>query len=123
MIYISYCDHHNIVSIVVGCMIPSNVVFSEVENIISVSLFGLAHHVFSIDIEVNVFNKSFHVSIVVVFVLLRNFFFDQFKFLAIKSTVTHYVSENFNSMICVIFKDSQSKFTLFSSSLRGVNSS
>lgn len=76
MINISNSDYYNIVSIEVICMEPSNVVFFDIEHIISVTFDRLTHHVLSVDIEMNIFNGGFQELWRIVLMLLGNFFFD-----------------------------------------------
>lgn len=92
MVNIAYAHYNDIVSIEVIGMERSNMVFSEVPDVVSVTFLGLTHHVFSVDIEVSIFNGSLHVSVMVVFVLLRNFFLHKFKFLTIYLAVADYVT-------------------------------
>lgn len=87
MVDITSSNYNNIVSKVVSRVEFSQVVCLDVENIISVSLLRLTKHVFSVHIEVHVFNKSFLISVVVIFVLIWDLFLEKFKLISIKSTV------------------------------------
>lgn len=65
MFEVSHSYHYYVIPVIVGCVEASNVIFFEVESVVSVSLFGLSHHVFSEDVVVNVFDESFLVELCV----------------------------------------------------------
>ena len=78
MVDISNTYNDDIVSVKVIGMERSNMIFSEVPNIVSVTFLGLTHHVLPVHVEVTIFNGSLHVSVMVVLMLLRNFFLHEF---------------------------------------------
>ena len=116
MVNIAHAHYNDIVSIEVIGMERSNMVFSEVPDVVSVTFLGLTHHVFSVDIEVSIFNGSLHVSVMVVFVLLRNFFLHKFKFLTIYLAVADYVTEELHSCVSIVLEHFQSVAGLLSAS-------
>ena len=77
VIDITRSNNYDIVTEVVCGVEISDSISINVLNIVSVSLFGLTQHVLSIDIVVSIFNQSFKVSMVVIFMFLWNFFFNK----------------------------------------------
>lgn len=64
-------------------------VSSNVLNVISISLDWLTHHVFSVDVEVYIFNCGLKVSVNIVFMFNVSFFLNKFKFVFIYCAVAN----------------------------------
>ena len=79
MVHISCGDYYDILSIVVGSVIVSQLVDSKSSNKVSITLDWLAHHVLSIDIVVRVFKSKLLESGMVCFELVSNFNLQLFK--------------------------------------------
>lgn len=70
MVDVTCTDDNDVITEIVGCVEVSDSISSDVLNIVSVSLLGLSHHMFSVNVEMGVFDEGFKVSMVVVFVFL-----------------------------------------------------
>ena len=99
---ISCSDHNQVVSEVVGRVEVSQMVYSQLMNIVSISLGWLSKHVFSVDIEVDIFEKSFLIPVMVVFMLLTDLFLDQFELVGIESAIADHISQNLDSLAHVV---------------------
>jgi hypothetical protein len=78
--YITSGYYSDVISIVVGSMEVSQVIKSNELSQISISLDWLSKHMFFVRVEVSVFNSSFFMSVVIVFVFSRYFLFHHLKF-------------------------------------------
>ena len=87
MVDVSSANDDDVVSEEVGGVEVSEVISSESVEDVSVTLDWLAHHVLSVDVEVSVFNGGLEVSVVVVFMLLVNFFLDKLELVLVESAV------------------------------------
>ena len=75
VIYCTCTNYNNIISVIVSCVVFSNLIKSEFGYHISVTFFRLSQHVLSVDIEVYVFEKGFFISCMVFFVMSECFVF------------------------------------------------
>src|SRR4051812_36945686 len=92
MINVSSTDYDDVVSKVIGGVEISQVICSKSVEDISISLDWLTHHMFSINVEVSIFDGGFKISMIVVFMFLMYFFLNQFQFVFIKSAVRNSIS-------------------------------
>lgn len=89
VVHIASSNHHQVVSVVVVSMEFSDVVSVEVLKVVSVTVLGLSEHVFTISVEVSVFNGGLHVPVVVLFVPLRKLFLGQLHLGLVEGAVRH----------------------------------
>lgn len=105
MVDVTSTYNNDIVTEVVGGMEVSNVVSGYAVELVSVTMDWLTHHVFSVDIKVDVIDQSFEVSVVAIFVILMDFFLNEFKFASAELAVADDVTEDFDSLVHVILED------------------
>jgi hypothetical protein len=72
---------------------------------------------FSVDVEVDVVDQGFEVSVMVIFVFLMDFFLHEFKLAATDLTVTNEISENLDSSVDIPLEDLETERADFSSSV------
>jgi len=84
MIDIAHPYYNNIISIVVSSMEVLQMVHIKRMEIISIAFLWLSNHMLSVHIKVDIFEESFSVSVVIIFVFLADLFLDEFKFTLIQ---------------------------------------
>jgi hypothetical protein len=87
MVDVSSSNNNNVVSEEVGGVEVSEVISAESVENVSVTLNWLTHHVLSVYVEVSIFNGGLEVSMVVVFMLLVNFFLNKLELVLVESAV------------------------------------
>lgn len=83
------------------------------ENI-AVSLGWLSHHVFSVNVEVNVLKSGLHVALAAAFVLLADLFLDKFELIGVKGAVADNVTEKLDSLGDVTLEDLETELLILS---------
>ena len=109
MIDVASSDNDEVVSEEVSGVEVSEMVSFDEMHIVSVSLGWLAHHVFSVHIEVSVLKEGFLVSVMVVLMLLTDFFLSQFQLIGIQSTIRNQVSQDLHSLCSIILEHLKSE--------------
>lgn len=71
---------------------------------------------FSVDVEMNIVNQGFEVSVMVVLMFLMDFFLNQFEFAGADLTVANHVTKDFHSSVDITLKHLKTERTDFSSS-------
>ena len=101
MVDVTSSYNNDVVSKVVSGVEISNVISSQAVELVFVSLHWLSHHVFSVDIEMNIINQGVEILVMVLFVFLEYFFLNQFKFASTNLAVADHVSESLNSSVYI----------------------
>jgi hypothetical protein len=85
--------NYNVVSVEVSGVEFSEMVSSKSLENVSISLDWLSHHVVSVDVEVSILNGGLEIPVIVVIMLIGNFFLDKFQLVLIEYTVADCVSK------------------------------
>jgi len=95
--YVTCSNNDDVVTVVVGSMVVSEVISSKSLVQISITLDWLTEHMFSEGVEMDVFEGGFNISIVVVLVFHADLIFDKLEFSTVKSWVGDQITKNSNS--------------------------
>ena len=91
-------NNDDVVTVVVGGVVVSEVISSKSLVQISISLNWLTEHMFSVRVEVDVFESGFNISIVVVLVFHADLILDKLELSAVNGWVGDHISKNSNSL-------------------------
>lgn len=96
MTHITSGNNDDVLTIVVGSVVVSKNLGTEVSNLISITLNWLSHLMFSINIEVGILNGDFLVVVETGLVFIRNFDLKLFNFCWVQLHVADGISEEGN---------------------------
>lgn len=94
--HITSSNNDDVLTIVVGSVVVSKNLGTEVSNLISITLNWLSHLMFSINIEVGILNGDFLVVVETGLVFIRNFDLKLFNFCWVQLHVADGISEEGN---------------------------
>lgn len=94
--HITSGNNDDVLTIVVGSVVVSKNLGTEVSNLISITLNWLSHLMFSINIEVGILNGDFLVVVETGLVFIRNFNLKLFNFCWVQLHVADGISEEGN---------------------------
>lgn len=115
-------NNGDVVTVVVGRVEVSQVIKSDGLGQISISLDWLTEHVLLVGVEMNVFKGSLLKSIVVVLVLLADFFLAELELGRVEVVVGNQVSEDVDSSGGIVVEDLEAISSVFSIGFRGESS-
>jgi hypothetical protein len=119
VVNVTSTNNNDVIAKVVSGVEITKVIGGNSLNIIAVSLNGLSHHVLSVNVEVAVLKGGLHVAVVVVFMLLSNFLFNELELISIKSAASDKVTKKLDSFANVTLENLKRKVRIFSISLAG----
>lgn len=98
MVDVASTNNNNVITEVVSCVEIAEVISRDVLEVVTVTLDGLAHHVLSVYVKMTVLKSGFHIAVVVVLVLLSNFFLNEFELVGIEGAACNEVTKELNSL-------------------------
>ncbi len=122
VINVTSTNNNHVVSKIVGWVELSQMISSKILSVISISFSWLTHHVFSVNVEMSVFNGGLEISVIVFFMLLWDFFLNKFQFIIIKSAIAKSITKNFNCFVNITLEYLEGEVTDLSTSSIFLNS-
>lgn len=123
VVNVSSSNNDDIVTEIVSGVEVLDMVNVEVLQLISISLWRLSHLMFSVDVEMDIFQKGLEVSVVIFFVFLTNLLLQEFEFTWVQGTVWDQVSQGLDALADVVVEYLQWITGGFSASLWPVSGS
>lgn len=101
---VSSSDNNHVLSKVIGLMKVDDHVSIDLMNVVNISKNRLSHHMFSVDVIVDILHQGFHVIIVGCKELLPDSFLLIFKSVLIIGRVAEHISKNLDRLADTFFE-------------------
>jgi hypothetical protein len=115
-------NNDDVISEVVGSVVVSQVINTQLGGQISISFNWLSEHVLSEWVEMSIFKSGLNISVVIIFVLHWNFILDEFELSRVEGVVAEHITENVDGSWSISLKDLEVVASEFSIGVSWVSS-